>query len=376
MTSVIKIGILFLRIIYFFLKLLPQKNKITCISRQTDSPTQEFLMLKNRIAKENPKVKVVILCKTLKGGAKATFFSKCLYGFHIFVQMYHTATSKVVVLDTYCIPVSLLKHKQNLKVIQMWHSMGTMKLFGYTALDTLEGSGSRLARLMRMHRNYDFVFASSDAYKHHLANGFDCDIKKIITMPLPRLDLLKSREYEQNVREKIFSKYPSLKEKPVVLYCPTFRFEEKDFEKALQKLISAFNFEKYNLVVKLHPLSKVVLPENVADAKGFSSMDLLFVADHVISDYSCIVYEAAVREIPLYFYDFDIDMYLQNRGLAIDYFGELPGTISKDPKEIMKAIESDYDRERLVAFANKYVTPVEDVTGKIIDFIFKIGNIK
>lgn len=376
MTSVIKIGILFLRVIYFFLKLLPQKNKITCISRQTDTPTQEFLMLKSRIAKENPKVQVVILCKTLKGGAKATLVSKCLYGFHVFVQMYHTATSKVVVLDTYCIPVSLLKHKENLKVIQMWHSMGTMKLFGYTALDTLEGSGSRLARLMRMHRNYDYVFASSDAYKQHLANGFDCDINKIMTMPLPRLDLLKSREYEQDVRERIFSKYPSLKAKPVVLYCPTFRLEEKDFEKALKKLISAFDFEKYNLVVKLHPLSKVVLPENVADAKGFSSMDLLFVADHVISDYSCIVYEAAVRGIPLYFYDFDIDMYLQNRGLAIDYFGELPGTISKEPKGIMKAIESDYDRERLIAFANKYVTPIEDVTGKIVDFIFKIGNIK
>ncbi len=376
MTSVIKIGIFFLKVIYFFLKLLPQKNKITCISRQTDSPTQEFLMLKDRIAKEKPEIHVVILCKTLNGGAKASFISKCLYGFHIFKQMYHTATSKVVVLDTYCIPVSLLNHKKNLKVIQMWHSMGTMKLFGYTALDTLEGSGSRLARLMRMHRNYDYVFASSDAYKEHLASGFDCDINKIMTMPLPRLDLLKSKDYEASAREKIFAKYPDLKEKPVVLYCPTFRLEEKEFEKALKRLLAVFNFEKYNLVVKLHPLSKVILPENVADAKGFSSMDLLFIANHVISDYSCIVYEAAVRNIPLYFYDFDIDMYLKNRGLAIDYFGELPGVISNNPEEIVKGIESAYDMAALAAFADKYITPTEDVTGKIVDFIFKIGNFK
>ena len=38
---------------------------------------------------------------------------------------------------------------------------------------------------------------------------------------------------------------------------------------------------------------------------------MLFVADYVISDYSCIVYEAAVRDIPLYFYNYDMEEYIK-----------------------------------------------------------------
>ena len=80
------------------------------------------------------------------------------------------------------------------------------------------------------------------------------------------------------------------------------------------------------MVHKLHPLSKVNeldVKDGVYFDREFSSIDMLCVADYLISDYSCIIYEAAIKNIPLYFYNFDMDHYEVGRGLAIDYYKEL-----------------------------------------------------
>lgn len=374
MTTIIKIGIFFLNIVYAIIKLLPSENKIVFISRQANAPSKEFLMIGEEIKRKSPNVKTVMLCRTLDGGINSTVFDKMKYIVHMFEQMIHIATAKIVILDSYCIAVSILKHKKSLKVIQIWHSMGTMKKFGYTTLNTVEGTKRSVAVAMKMHRNYDYIFASSDAYKEHLAKGFNCSIEKIITMPLPRLDLLNSEEYSKLIRRKIYKAYPELESKPIILYCPTFRKDEREFERAVQKLISSVDSEKYNLVIKLHPLSKIKLRGNVILAKEFSSFDMIFVADYFISDYSCIIYEAAVRNVPLFFYNFDMELYEEGRGLAIDYYSELPGVISKDMDVIMEAIEEDrlnhgYDREGLKKFADKYVRPTEHATKDIVDFI-------
>lgn len=376
MTIVIKIGTILLDIIYAVMKIFPSENKILFISRQSDTPSKEFLMIEEDIRKRNRDIKTVMLCRTLDGGLNSSLKTKMKYGMHMLRQMIELATSKVVILDSYCIAVSILKHKKILKVIQMWHSMGTMKKFGYTTLDTKEGTKRKIAVAMKMHHNYDYIFASSEAYKEHLAQGFNYSVEKIITMPLPRLDLLNSEGYAKSVRKRIYKEYPELEKKSVILYCPTFRKDERGFEEAVQQFIDSIDTKKYNLVIKLHPLSKVTLKGNVIFAKEFSSFEMIFVADYFVSDYSCIVYEAAIRNIPLFFYNFDMDLYMNERGLAIDYYKELPGIISKEADIIAEAIERDrtqqtYDRERLKKFAEKYVRPTKNATKDIVDFIEK-----
>lgn len=373
MILVIKLFILFINILYVFFKIIPSQRKITMLSRQSNYPSKDFLMIEERIKAIDHNIKVVKLCRTLDGGINSSLLSKIKYGFYTLLQMYHIATSKVVVLDSYCIVISVLRHKKNLKIIQIWHSMGTMKKFGYAALDTEEGTKSEIAYIMKMHNNYDYVFASADSYKEHLANGFHIDKDKIITMPLPRLDLLKSQRYKEKTQSLVYKAYPMLKEKPVIMYCPTFRKNEMEFEKALERLIKCIDFDKYNFVVKLHPLSKVILKEDIIQAKEFSSFDMLFVADYVISDYSCIIYEAAVLNIPLYFYNFDMILYLKERGLAIDYYKELPGVISKNPEEIFESIEDKpYDMNALQRFKEKYIFETENATENIAKFILNL----
>lgn len=280
-------------------------------------------------------------------------------------QMKELATSKVCILDSYCPAVSILKHKKNLTIIQMWHSIGTMKLFGYTAIGKEEGSKKEIAEIMKMHKNYNVVFGASKAYASHLAKGFGISEDKIEIYTLPRIDLLNDKDYEHVTKDKIYKSYPELKNKKNIVYCPTFRKDEEEFNKKLTELINNVNYKKYNLIIKTHPLSKInIIDERVIFDKSFSTFDMLFIADKVITDYSCVLYEAGIRNIPLYFYCYDLEEYLTKRGLAIDY-NELPNYREKDAKKLVKLLEDPYDTKYLKEFINKYVSNTKDCTIKM-----------
>ena len=120
--AILKIGINVLKIIYLPFKLLKIKNKVVYISRQFNNETLDFGLLKNAINELNENVENVILTKRIEKG----FLNSIVYIFHIFKQMYHVATAKVVVVDTYCIVVSVLKHKKETKIIQIWHRINLL----------------------------------------------------------------------------------------------------------------------------------------------------------------------------------------------------------------------------------------------------------
>lgn len=360
---ILKIMLPCLNIIYFFIKLFPVQNKIVMISRQSNNVGLDFKLLGDELGKNH---KVVYLCKTLDGGVKSKFKTRIIYFFHMFRQMYHLATSKVCILDSYCPTVSVLNHKKKLTIIQIWHSVGSMKKFGYTVLGKKEASNMEIAKIMKMHQNYSFICASSENYVDHVASGFGVDKDKIKIYTLPRIDLLKDKNYEQKIKNKIYNNYPELKNKQNIVYAPTFRKDESEFNKYLSKLVDSFDFNKYNLIVKLHPLSKVVVKnKKVIVDKEFSTFDMLFITDKLISDYSCVIYEAGVRNIPLYFYNYDIDKYLDVRGIAIDY-DELPGFAEKDASLLVKDFEKEYDMKYLEKFIKKYVSNTNDCTKRMV----------
>lgn len=371
MKIFVEIAKFFLNIIFFFLKLLPVRDKVVMISRQADEPSEDFTLLKGHINKKNPDVEVVMLCHTLKGKLKVGKSELLRYGFHILRQMLHIATAKVVVLDSYCIVISLLAQRKELEVIQMWHAMGNMKKFGYTALDTQEGTSSQYARMLRMHKNYTTVLISSDAYVNDFAAGFGCDESILKVMALPRTDLLRDEDYARKKKREILEAYPQFEGRKVILYCPTFRQDESEFKRAAEDLAGQVESETEVLVANLHPLSEVVLKgSGVIFDREFSSFDMLFAADAVITDYSCMAYEAAFRGIPVYFYNFDMEIYRKNRGISLNYYNEIPGPAKKDAKELMDAVRSgEYDFKKLRAFSEKYITYTGHAGADIADYV-------
>lgn len=119
MSILIKAAISILNIIYAVFKLLPVKKKIVYVSRQSNSVPIDFYLIKSRMEEKLPDYKNVILAKTIDSGIKA----KVRYSLHMMLQMYHIATARIVILDTYCIVVSVLKQRESLLVVQIWHAL-------------------------------------------------------------------------------------------------------------------------------------------------------------------------------------------------------------------------------------------------------------
>jgi len=375
-TAIIKVWIFFLNIINSFIKCFKTKDKITFISRQSNSINADFKLIIESLKERIPECKIIVLCKKLEGG----LFQKAMYFFHIFKQMWHIETSRMVILDSYCIPISVLKHKKNLVVLQIWHAIGVMKKSGYGVLDKKQDNKqeltdkrtSKIAELMKMHQNYDYILCSSENCKEALAEVFNYPISSFFVCPLPRVDLLRDKDLIEETQKKILKEYPLLKEKENIVYAPTYRDDEKDLNIKLVELAENIDFLKYNFIVKAHPKSKIVEMNNetIVDQR-FTTLQMLSIADYVICDYSSVIYEAAIMKKPLYFFVFDFDEYSQTTDLYIDYKKEAPGVISENAKDIIKGImNKEFDLNEVSAFLNKYVyLKEESCVSILVDFI-------
>ena len=363
----------FLNMLYGILKCLPVSDKVTFLSRQANTPGVDFVLLEKQMHESYPEYKTVMLCKTLGTGVS----KKIRYTFHMFRQMFHCATSRAVVLDSYCIVISFLKQKKSLPVFQIWHGTGLIKKFGYAILDKKEGSERRLAKNMRMHRNYSYVVCSSPEFTGTFAEIFDCGEEKILPLGLPRMDYLQSPEHAKANRTRLYALYPELKNgKKTILYVPTFR---KFGKVPTQKVIDKVNLTQYNLIVKLHGGKEQVFVDSKNQKRTGRSgpgMDFIHIADFVITDYSAILYEAALVRKPLYLYCCDYDSYMEDRGLFIDYFNEIPGVVSKDIDVIVNAIdEGVVHDEKLESFLDKNVPYRQlNITSALCDLIVQAAR--
>lgn len=373
MIVLIKIFKFILNIIYSIFKLFKTRNRITFISRQSNNINIDFVLLGKEINKEMPGYDVVYLCKTLDSG----LLNKIKYVFHMFKQMYFIATSKVVILDSYCIVISNCKHKKSLTVIQMWHAMGAFKKFGLSVVNNSNErvkhiDNKKLASVMNMHNNYDYIFASSEYCIKFFSEAFGQDKSKFRVYPLPRLDLMVNKENIEKVTNNIYTKYPKLKNKKKnILYCPTFRDGNTDYE-YIKEFINNFNYKKYNLIVKLHPLTKYTFDnKEVIFDKSFNTYEMVFVSDKVISDYSAVIYEVAVIGKPMIFYAYDKKDYVNDRDFYLKYDTDMPGKICLTLDELYKEIDNNnYDMNKLYNFRKKYIKEFKNsYTSDIIDFV-------
>lgn len=367
MRFILKIIIFVLNLIFALMKLLPVQNKVTFISRQSDDKSEDMELVEAELIKRAPQIKLVFLCKKLEGNPA----HKAAYCFHVARQMYHIATSKAVVLDSYCIAVSVLKQRKSLVVIQMWHALGALKRFGLSIVGEDEGSSRALAESMAMHKNYTCVLASGRACAPHFAQAFGYDEDSIRVMTLPRVDRLTDPEFARQTAARVRREYPQLENKKVVVYAPTFR-KGRDISADVNGLAEKFDGDEYIFVLKKHPLMKEKCDGCLTDEK-FSTLEMLFAADYVVCDYSAVIFEAAILKKPMFFYAFDYDAYGAARDFYIDYMKEMPGVISADPSDIAEAIKKDdYDLARIDEFSHKFVEKQENCAADLAEMIIEM----
>jgi CDP-ribitol ribitolphosphotransferase len=349
------------------------KGKVAILSRESDSKSLDIRMLEEELLKRGLQVRTLTKLFT-KDKSQGDSFG---YISHMMSQAAAMLWADVVVVDTYIIPVSMLPHTGRTKVIQMWHALSAVKKFGWQTVGSEDGSSEKTAKLMRMHKGYDYVTAPSDATAAHFAEAFRVDPSKIVKLGLPRVDYIldvTKGDGRYKAMGAVYALYPHLaeKDKTVILYAPTFR---RGSLPDVKSLADALDPEKYELIVRLHPLYKAEgdLPqaEHVIYEETIPTYDLLACADAVISDYSSIVVESTIADKPLYLYTYDIDSYSRTTGLNMDFSKEaIADYVFTDAKELAAAMDKPYDFDALKAFKDKYIE-VEPgrCTEQLADFI-------
>lgn len=345
-----------LNLFYLPFKLLKTRRKITFISRQSNTTPLEFSMLVDSLKNED--IKIVTISRKIEKNIVSLFINFLLF----FKEMYHIATSKILIVDGYCILSSCLKHKKDLIIMQTWHANGIIKKIGLQTLTSRSEKERKLAIKMNMHKNYDYVLSSSCETSKVFMEAFGVKKENMLEIGTPMLDYLYNKQYLIKDRDKLFPKNNKLN----IVYMPTIR---KNCKLDMTNLINNFDFNKYNLYVKLHP---IYIDNNIDHRinviKDYSGEQVLSIADYVITDYSNIAFEAILCKVPVLFYLPDDDNYRKNPGLNIDVLKEIPEYSSKDIKEILLMLEKYYDYNIASNFAKKYI---EYYDGKCVKRIKK-----
>ncbi|MDR0853096.1 MAG: CDP-glycerol glycerophosphotransferase family protein [Clostridiales Family XIII bacterium] len=357
-----------LRVVYAPIKLFPRRQKILLISSQGDEPSRDILMLAGELKNLSEGTEV----KVISGRMRRSILGAFSFSIHILKELYHISTSQKVILEGYCVSISAVQHKKGLRVLQMWHAPDAIKKFSRQILDKSAGQSSEVANIMGMHRNYDEVLCPAPAVAPFFCEAFGVGEDKLVYLGIPRIDYIseisRSRDGGSGtepigVKARIVDKYPAVSERPTVLYAPTFRGSRPV---DVQSLLRFIDFEKVNLVLKLHPLDDSAVGFTVPKLhesrfirdNEFSSDEWFSVADAIITDYSGIAIEAAVARIPTYFYIYDIEQYICEGGLNIDPRQEaIAPYVFEDGAKLAEALDPQaYDLDLLKAFREKYLS--------------------
>lgn len=282
------------------------------------------------------------------------------------------ATAKAIFLSTANDILSQFDLRPETKLIQLWHGVGMFKKCGWSTVDNNNfGRNEDDRNEYNQYRNYYAVTIAGDEQAWTFKDAMRLEDDKIRPIGIARTDVFYDEDYIRYGREKLYREYPQTVGKKIILYAPTFRGKvgkaTAPDQLDIKTLADALS-DEYILIIKHHGLAKKVpeVPEEYKDKFAFefsknkflSIEKLLSIADICITDYSSIGFEYAIMERPMIFFAYDIDDYLDQRGMYYDYDKITPGPVVKTTEEIahyIKHLDELYDPNVVKEFKNKYV---------------------
>lgn len=300
--------------------------------------------------------------------------------------MYLYSRASVLLLTDYYMPVYTVKPRKNTKVIQLWHACGAFKKFGYSTIDLPWGMSREIMEKFPIHNTYTHTFVSSDNIRCFYAEAFNTSIDNIYALGCSRTDVYYDDNHKINSKEKLQRIIGKDNNKKVVLYAPTFRGEDvktarNDNILDFEKLYNAIG-DEYIILCKFHPFLSATfeVPKEYSDF-AYNVTDELTIdeamisSDILITDYSSLLFEFALLYKPIILYPYDLEDYLDSRGLYLDYEEYAIGDIVYNNDELILAIKnacSDYDYQKNKEFNNYFMSAcdgnsTERIVSKIIE---------
>lgn len=281
-----------------------------------------------KILRAQPDFTVVEMCRDYQKGSVFSIFGSML----AFMRAYANA-GFVVICDNH-LPVASCKKRPETKVIQLWHSGGALKRFGYDSPVNIPKSyhgGNVFA-------NYDLVTVSADYAVEPYVRAMRIDRKHVKVFGVSRTDWFYDEERKEKIRARFAAEYPQAVGKRVILWAPTFRGSAGNPGLCGAETIEWLRRElpdSYYLIVKLHPHAQK--KAHCAPDLAMLTEELLVVTDILISDYSSVIYDYAYFGRPLILFTPDYEQYKRECGFYEDY-ERIPAFRAASGDELKRAV--------------------------------------
>lgn len=360
----------FLDVVYHLCALMPIRDRIVFASDRSDADSGSFPYLEDALKTLDPSVEIVKLFTTTsatEGGALSKVRT-------MIRATRLLATSRVFVIDDYYFPVYVRPRlRPGTSVVQLWHACGAFKKFGYSSLDSGPNGRDRYVNSAPIHTNYALVPVSSKNVTQNYAEAFNMSPEAILPFGVPRTDFFFDNAALEEARARVFSAYPALVGKRVVLYAPTFRGDGPSTARASDaldtKLVADALGEDAVLLIRQHPLVSSRLSSergNVTDVSNYPRInDLLAVADLLITDYSSVIFEFSLLNRPMVFLAPDLDAFGRERDFYYPYRSFVPGPIASSTDELIPLIlETREASSDVEAFRNQFCEALQGSSSK------------
>lgn len=266
--------------------------------------------------------------------------------------MVRYARAKAVFVCNYFVPCTACKKRSETTVVQLWHSCGALKKFGYDAPDDISShfKGS-------VTRNFDYYTVSSPYCVGVFESAFRLEKGKAVAIGISRTDQLFDKNFAEKCRTEFYEKYPEYKGKKLLLYAPTFRGNAGNAyscgEDAILRLEKKLG-DEWAILIKMHPRVKSRLTNC-----DISTNRLFPVVDMLISDYSSLIFEYSLFRKPMILWAPDLEEYTQKRDFYLDIKTDVPCPLITEERELYNAVINEiqnFNGEKYDSFINKYMS--------------------
>lgn len=325
-----------------------------------------------------------------KGYRRVTFFKadrRDISGPAAFLRMvYHWTTAGTILLEDYYRYTSFCRVRRGQQICQLWHACGAFKKFAFSRAE-----GPEDIHIHTGYRKYAKAICSAESIRACYADAFDLDLEKVQATGIPRTDLFFDEDKKKGVCEKLYRRYPVLKEKKVILFAPTYRggrvedagydTSQLDFGKLRETLA-----EDYVFIIKWHPAmyNNIVhsgagaLPD--ADDPFFLDLssyrdinELLLVTDILVTDYSSVIFDYYLTGRPIVFFLSDHGEYEDGRGIYFPMETYEYGAVAETTEELIRAVQQgNCFSEKREAFGQRFMSACDGhSTEKCCRWIFE-----
>ena len=245
------------------------------------------------------------------------------------------AGSDYIFIDDYAPIFDFIDLDDDVVLTQLWHAGVGFKSVGYARFG-LSGSPDPFSSA---HRHYTWALVGNEYLRDIYAEVFGIEREAFLATGLPRLDHFLDDSVMEAAKNRLYGRYPQLRESRVILFAPTYRgvgqkdayypYEYLDVSTLYdlcEETDSCFIYEMHHFI-KERPRIPAEYAERILDLTDENLNELFYIADVLITDYSSCFYDYLLLNRPVILYMPDRTLYTAMHGVQRSIEEMAPGEI-------------------------------------------------